>query len=230
MSIRVVVLDDFGVVRDGLRLLLDAEPDIETIGEAENLQEGVACVRELDPDVVLLDLLMHERVSVDAIPALLRAAPGTAVVVVSPLDDPCHVRDSFAAGAAGYVLKQAPAAKLLEAVREAALGGSYLDPAVGARLALAEATGAPTEGGELLCEREREILRLLALGYTCAEIAPMVKRSPRTVELYRARIMEKLNAQTRAELVRYALAQGLLKGGEGEGDAPEAVPSPGASA
>ena len=215
MRIRIVVVDDFGVVRNGLRLLLDAEADIETVGEAGGFQEAVKRVHELQPDVVLLDLLMHERVTTDGIPELRAAAPGASVVVLSPLDDPCHVWASFEAGASGYVLKEASADKLLDAVRAAAAGSRYLDPGLGARLALAEERHDEEGSADQLCVREREIVRLLSLGHTCAEIASALGRAPRTIELYRSRITEKLGLETRAELVRYALAHGLLESDEG---------------
>lgn len=214
MSIRVVVVDDFGVVRDGLTMLLNAEPDIDTVGEAEDAAEGVPMVRELKPDVVVLDLMMHGHRSLDSIPALREAAPESAILVLSTLDDPCHARDAFGAGASGFVLKEAATTKLLEAVREVAAGERYLDPALGARLALTE-SGVESDGGTVgLSDRERSVLRLLSLGHTCVEIGEILERSPRTIELYRARIMEKLGLTTRADLVRYALAHGLLNGDE----------------
>ncbi len=224
MRIRVVVVDDFGVVRDGLRLLLDAEADIETVGEAETFQEAVQTVHELQPDLVLLDLLMHERVTIDGIPALRAAAPGAAVVVTSPLDDPGHVWASFEAGASGYVLKEASADKLLDAVRAAAAGSRYLDPGLGARLALAETRHEEEDRADQLGEREREIVRLLALGHTCVEVASALGRSPRTIELYRSRIMEKLGLETRAELVRYALEHELLETDDGAQAGAHAAP------
>lgn len=209
MSIRAVVVDDFGVVRGGVKLLLDAEEDIEVVGEADDLDHAVSQARSLQPDIVLLDLVMHGQVSLEAIPALREAAPQASVLVLSTLDDPSQARDSFGAGASGYVLKEAPATKLLDAVREVSAGARYLDPSVGARLALVDA-GAQA-GDDPLGEREREVLRLLSLGHTCAEIATMLQRSPRTVELYRSRIMEKLGLETRAQLVHYALEHGLLE-------------------
>ncbi len=224
MRIRVVVVDDFGVVRDGLRLLLDAEADIETVGEAETFQEAIQTVHELQPDLVLLDLLMHERVTIDGIPTLREAAPGAAVVVISPLDDPGHVWASFEAGATGYVLKEAGADKLLDAVRAAAAGSRYLDPGLGARLALAEASHEEENRADQLGDREREIVRLLSLGHTCVEIASLLGRSPRTIELYRSRIMEKLGLETRAELVHYALEHGLLETHEGTRAGAHAAP------
>jgi two-component system response regulator NreC len=208
-SIRAVVIDDFGVVRGGVRLLLNAEPDIETVGEGEGIDDGLPQVQTLRPDVVLLDLVMRGRISLEAIPALREASPETSVVVLSTLDDVHYARASFNAGASAYVLKEGAPEKLFEAVREAAAGGRYLDPAVGARLALEECEGGSDAG--LLGGREREVVRLLSLGHTCVEVAAQVGRSPRTIEAYRARIMEKLGLDTRADLVRYALAEGLLE-------------------
>jgi len=208
-SIRAVVIDDFGVVRGGVKLLLNAESDIETVGEAEGIDDGLPQVRTLKPDVVLLDLVMRGRISLEAIPALKEASQETSIVVLSTLDDVHYARASFNAGASAYVLKEGAPEKVFEAVREAAAGGRYLDPAVGARLALEECDGGSEAG--LLGDREREVVRLLALGHTCVEVAAQLGRSPRTIEAYRARIMEKLGLETRADLVRWALAEGLLE-------------------
>jgi two-component system response regulator NreC len=221
-SIRAVVIDDFGVVRGGVRLLLDGESDIETVGEAEGIEDGLPNVRTLKPDVVVLDLVMHGRISLDVIPALREVSPDTSVVVLSTLDDVHYARASFNAGASAYVLKEGGPDKLFEAVREAAAGGRYLDPAVGARLALEECEGG--QDASSLGDREREVVRLLSLGHTCIEVAARIGRSPRTIEAYRARIMEKLGLETRADLVRYALAEGLLESGNGDGSVAEASP------
>jgi two-component system response regulator NreC len=208
-AIRAVVIDDFGVVRGGVKLLLNAESDIETVGEGEGIDDGLPQVKALKPDVVLLDLVMHGRISLETIPALREASPETSVVVLSTLDDVHYAREAFTAGASAYVLKEGAPEKLFEAVREAATGGRYLDPVVGARLALEDVNGA--NDGAPLGDRERDVVRLLALGHTCVEVAAQVGRSPRTIEAYRARIMEKLGLDTRADLVRYALAEGLLE-------------------
>ena len=207
-TVRVVVIDDFGVVRVGVKLLLNSQPGIETVGEGEGIDDALPQVRELKPDVVLLDLVMHGRISLEAIPALRHVSPDTSVVVLSTLDDVHYAREAFNHGASAYVLKEGAPEKLFEAVREAAAGGRYLDPAVGARLALQECDGG-NDGP--LGEREREVVRLLSLGHTCVEVAAQVGRSPRTIEAYRARIMEKLGLESRADLVRYALAEGLLE-------------------
>lgn len=217
------MIDDFGVVRGGVGLLLDGESDLETVGEAEGIEDGLPHVRTLKPDVVVLDLVMRGRISLDAIPAMREASPDTSVVVLSTLDDVHYARASFNAGASAYVLKEGAPDKLFEAVREAAAGGRYLDPAVGARLALEECEGGHDSGS--LGDREREVVRLLSLGHTCIEVAAQIGRSPRTIEAYRARIMEKLGLETRADLVRYALAEGLLEpSGNGGAAAVEHAP------
>jgi two-component system, NarL family, response regulator NreC len=208
-AIRAVVIDDFGVVRGGVKLLLNSQDGIETVGECEGIDDGLPRVQELRPDVVLLDLVLHGRISLEAIPALRRAAPDTSVVVLSTLDDVHYAREAFNTGASAYVLKEGAPEKLFEAVREVAGGGRYLDPAVGARLALQECEVGNDRGP--LADREREVVRLLSLGHTCVEVAAQVGRSPRTIEAYRARIMEKLRLETRADLVRYALDEGLLE-------------------
>ncbi len=156
----------------------------------------------------MLDLVMHGRISLEAIPAIHHVSPKTSVVVLSTLDDVHYAREAFNNGANAYVLKEGAPERLYEAVREAAAGCRYLDPAVGARLALQECDEA-SDG--VLGSREREVVRLLSLGHSCVEVAAQVGRSPRTIEAYRARIMEKLGLETRTDLVRYALAEGLLE-------------------
>jgi two-component system, NarL family, response regulator NreC len=200
--ISVVLIDDHAVVRSGLRLLLDAQDDIEVVGEGGNAQDAVFRARALKPDIVLLDVVMPGESGIDVLPKLLHESPNSRVLVLSMQDDPSYVREAFAAGASGYVLKEAADAEVVSAVREVAGGGSYVHPALGARLVAAEA--------DPLSEREREVLRLLALGHTNQEIAQQLYISVRTAESHRAHIMQKLRLSTRAELVRYALATGLL--------------------
>jgi two-component system response regulator NreC len=210
MSIRVLVVDDHAVVRSGLRLLLDAQDDIETVGEAGDLRTAVFEARALNPDVVLMDMVMPGGSGIDATRAVLAEHSETRVLVLSMQDDPSYVREAFAAGARGYVLKEAADAEVVAAVREVASGGSYVHPALGARLIAAEAEDRRRAEADPLSEREREVLRLLALGHTNQEIAKMLYISVRTAETHRAHIMQKLGLQTRAELVRYALEHGLL--------------------
>ena len=210
MAIRVVVVDDHAVVRSGIKLLLDRHDDMEVVGEAGNAQDAVFRVRELTPDVILLDLVMPGESGIEVLPKLLKEAPDAKVLVLSMQDEPSYVREAFAAGASGYVLKEAADEEVVTAVREIAGGGSYVHPTLGARMVTADAAARAAADADPLSDREREILRLLALGHTNQEIAKLLYISVRTAETHRAHIMQKLRLSTRAELVRHALAQGLL--------------------
>lgn len=209
MTIRVLIVDDHAVVRTGLRLLLDRESDIEVVGEAGDGDDGVRAARLEKPDVVLLDVVMPGRNGIDACADVAAASKGK-VLMLSMQDDPSYVREAFAAGASGYMLKEAADTELVQAVREVAGGGRYVHPTLGARLAQAEVEAAHRAATDPLSEREREVLRLLALGHTNQEIAKQLFISVRTAETHRAHIMQKLGLGTRAELVRYALVNGLL--------------------
>ena len=208
--VRVLVVDDHAVVRAGLRRVLDAEDGIETVSEASSAEEAIREARFHQPDVVLLDVVMPGRSGLEATPDILKAAPESAILILSMQDDPRYVREAFAAGAHGYVLKEAADNEVVGAIREVAAGGRYVHPALGARLASAEAEAVARAEADPLSDREREVLRLLALGHTNQEIAKMLYISVRTAETHRAHIMQKLRLETRAELVRYALSQGLL--------------------
>jgi two-component system response regulator NreC len=209
--IRIVIVDDHAVVRTGLRLLLEREDDMEVVAEAGDADAGVRAARLEKPDVILLDVVMPGRSGLEAAPEMIAAAKGTKVLVLSMQDDPGYVREAFAAGAMGYLLKEAADAELVQAVREVAGGGRYVHPTLGARLAQAEVEAARRADEDPLSEREREVLKLLALGHTNQEIAKTLFISVRTAETHRAHIMQKLRLGTRAELVRYALANGLLE-------------------
>jgi DNA-binding NarL/FixJ family response regulator len=209
--IRVLIVDDHAVVRSGLRLLLDAEPDIEAVGEAENGSRALFEAIELKPDVVLMDLVMPEAGGLESMPTLLQSVPDTRVLVLSMQDDPRYVREAFAAGASGYLLKEAADVELVAAIRAVAAGERYVHPTLGARMVAADATARQRAETDPLSEREREVLHLLALGHTNQEIADMLFISVRTAETHRAHIMRKLGLTTRAELVRYAIAEGLLE-------------------
>jgi two-component system response regulator NreC len=211
VTIRVLVVDDHAVVRSGLRRVLDAEPDIETVSEAPNADRAVFEAMEHRPDVVLLDVMMPGKSGIDGLPAVLQAVPETKVLVLSMQDDPRYVREAFDAGAKGYVLKEAADAEVVSAVRAVAAGERYLHPALGARLVAAEAEERKRAASDPLSDREREVLRLLALGHTNQEIAKMLYISVRTAETHRAHIMQKLGLTSRAELVRHALSEGLLE-------------------
>ena len=209
--IRVLIVDDHAVVRSGLRLLLDKEKDIEVVGEAGNVGEAVLEARSAKPDVVLMDVVMPGQSGIDGIPSVMKEAPKAKVLLLSMQDDPQYVRQAFGAGAAGYVLKEAADTEVVAAVREVAGGGRYVHPALGARLAAAEAEDRARADADPLSDREREVMRLLALGHTNQEIAKMLFISVRTAETHRAHIMQKLRLTTRAELVAYAIEHGLLE-------------------
>jgi two-component system, NarL family, response regulator NreC len=208
--IRVLIVDDHAVVRSGLRRVLEAEDDIEAVAEAPSAERAVFEALEHRPDVVLMDVVMPGKSGIEGMPALLQAVPEVKVLVLSMQDDPRYVHEAFEAGASGYVLKEAADTDVVGAVRAVAAGERYVHPALGARLVAAEAAERRRAEEDPLSEREREVLRLLALGHTNQEIAGLLYISVRTAETHRAHIMQKLGLSNRAELVRYALEQGLL--------------------
>lgn len=211
IRIRILIVDDHAVVRSGLRLVLEREDDLEVVGEAGNADEGVRVARLEKPDVVLLDVVMPGRSGIEAAAEVIEASGGAKILVLSMQDDPSYVREAFAVGASGYLLKEAADVELVQAIREVAAGNRYVHPALGARLAQAEVDAARKSSDDPLSDREREVLRLLALGHTNQEIAKELFISVRTAETHRAHIMRKLGLSTRADLVRYALANGYLE-------------------
>jgi two-component system response regulator NreC len=208
-AIRVVIADDHAVVRRGLRQVLDAETGLEVVAEAGTLSDARRYILGHQPDVLVLDLNLPEGLSLGAIPEIRAEFPGTQIVVLTMQDEPAYARQALSAGALGYVLKEAAEAELVEAVRRAAKGDTFLNPRLGARVAAAPLPG-PPDG---LSEREVEVLRMIALGHTNAEIAERLYLSVRTVETHRAHVQQKLRLGSRAELVRYALDHGLLTTG-----------------
>ncbi len=209
--IKVVVVDDHAVVRSGLRLLVEAEEDMEVVGEAGTAREAVFEVRAHQPHVILLDVVMPDESGIEALPKLLHEARDAKALMLSMQDDPHYVREAFAAGASGYVLKEAVDAEVVAAIREVAAGGQYVHPALGARMVAADAAAQAAADADPLSDREREVLRLLALGHTNQEIAKQLFISVRTAETHRAHIMRKLRLATRADLVQYAIEHGQLE-------------------
>lgn len=207
-ELSIVLADDHVVVRSALRMLLESEPGISVVAEAGTADDAVRYVRGHRPDVLILDLNMPGTPSLDAMPAISEASPETSVVILTMRNEPAFARQALGAGVRGYVLKEAADAELVQAVRSAAAGDTYLQPALGARLA-AEANN---DGGDRLTDREGEILELIALGHTNAEIAEKLFLSIRTVETHRSHIQSKLGLSGRSELVRYALDQGIIGG------------------
>jgi two-component system response regulator NreC len=206
--IKVVIADDHAVVRSGLRMLIDAHEGLEVVAEAGDVPTALQVIRAHRPGVAVLDLNMPGGSSLEAIPALRESTPETAIVVLTMQDDPAFAREALQGGALGFVLKEAADEELLEAVKLAAAGDTYLNPRLGARIA---AQPPPAEGSpDGLSDRELDVLRLIALGHTNAEIGKQLYLSTRTVETHRAHIQQKTRLSTRADLVRYAIDHGLI--------------------
>jgi two-component system, NarL family, response regulator NreC len=206
-AIRIVLADDHPVVRRGLRMLLDDEADFEVVAEAGTVEEARRYVLGHHPRVLVLDLNMPGGPSLGAIPGLRADFPETQIVVLTMQQEPAYAREALGAGATGYVLKQAADGELVEAVRLAAAGESYLNPRLGARIASEALPGPPDD----LSDREVDVLRLIALGHTNTEMAEQLYISVRTVETHRSHIQQKLLLSSRAELVRYALDHKLVE-------------------
>jgi DNA-binding NarL/FixJ family response regulator len=214
---RLLLVDDHTVVRAGLRMLLESDGDFEVVDEAGDIADAVFKVRRHHPDMILLDVRLPDGDGVEAIGRLRAEAPDCQVLILSMEDDPHHVRQAFANGANGYILKEAAEADLLQAVHEIAAGGRYLHPELGARVMQADMVEREKAQSDPLSEREHEVLRLLARGHTNQEIAKMLFISVRTAETHRAHIMQKLRLRSRAELVSYALDNGMLDASDASG-------------
>ena len=209
--IRILIVDDHKLVRSGLRMLIDAEDDLEVVGEAGSVRDAIFEARTCNPAMILIDVTMPGESGIVGVPKLLAEHPDVKILVLSMQDDAHYVREAFAAGASGYVLKDAAGAELVAAIREVANGGRYVHPELGARLIAAEADAQRRESENPLSEREREVLSLLALGHSNREIAKRLFISVRTAETHRAHVMQKLRVANRAELVQYAIRNGLLE-------------------
>lgn len=218
MTIRVVLADDHAVLRTGLAMLLNAQSDMDVIGEAGNGTEAVALAQDRKPDVVVMDLTMGHDSGLDAIATIRRLQPSTYVLVLSMHRDVSYVRAALAAGASGYVAKSVADAELLSAIRAVSKGRTFVDLAI-EDPELREKTLDLRRAGERpqtfvplrrLSQRELEVLGRVAQGFTNAQVAEQLGLSVKSVETYRARLLEKLGLRTRAELVRFAVGSGLL--------------------
>jgi len=207
----VLIVDDHAVVRAGLRLLVDNADGLEAVGEAGTADEAVERVKELAPDVTLLDVVMPDGDGIEALPAILSVHPEGKVLILSMEDNPGYVRKALNAGASGYVLKEAVDTEVVRAIREVAAGRRYLQPELGMRLVDSDEPEAHKAEKGQLSQREREVLRLIALGHTNPEIAERLVISVRTAETHRANIMQKLQVRTRADIVSYAMTEGILR-------------------
>jgi DNA-binding NarL/FixJ family response regulator len=208
--IRILLADDHAVVRQGFKMILDAQPDMEIVGEAANGREAVDLAERLRPDVVVMDVAMPELNGIEATRRLASSVPHARVVALSMHKDSVYVREILRAGARGYLLKDSGAADLVAAIHAVASGESYLSPAV-SNAVLDDYRRIATNPIDLLTSREREVLQLLAESKTNKEIAGVLNLSVYTVEAHRGRIMEKLNLHSIAELVLFAVRNGLIE-------------------
>jgi two-component system response regulator NreC len=213
-SIRVVIVDDHNVVRSGIRMVLDADDSIDVVGEAASGEQAIRLLDDLfrdgsTPNVVVMDLMMEGIGGIEATRRITNGWPDLAVLILTATDDVAHLRDAFRAGAAGYVLKDAAAGELREAVRAVADGGRYLHPSLGAALVRAEEREKGGDHGVSLSAREVDVLRLFARGYSNKQIAEALFISVRTVETHKAHIMQKTGLRERSDLTRFAQDNGL---------------------
>lgn len=213
-KLRVFLADDHVVVREGLRALINAQPDMEVTGEAADGREACERVPQLLPDVVVLDVSMPELSGAEAAVRLKGECPQVKLLALTVHEDKGYLRQLLEAGAAGYVLKRAAAEELIRAIRAVAAGGVYLDPALAGKVVggfVRKPSGKAPQGEDKLSDREAEVVRLIAAGHSNKEIAVQLELSVKTVETYKARSLEKLELRSRADLVRYALRRGWLQ-------------------
>jgi len=214
-KIRVLIADDHAILRSGLKLLVDSQADMEVVAEAADGQQAILKARETAPDVALIDLSMPRSGGMEALQKILQSGGKSRVVVLTMYDDPAYLRSALAAGASGYVLKRSVDGDLLSAIRAVYRGGMFIDPSLAMVLVndvitTRQARSGQSKPARLLSDRELEVLRLVARGYSSKQIAGQIFVSAKTVETYRARLIEKLGLKTRSDLVRYAVHTGLL--------------------
>ena len=214
-KIRVLVADDHAILRSGLKLLVNSQVDMEVVAEAADGKQAVEKVRETVPDVALIDLSMPRAGGMEALQKIVQHSSATRIVVLTMYDDPAYLRSALAAGASGYVLKRAVDGDLLSAIRAVHRGGIFIDPSL-ARvlvqdvLTTKQGKNSPAKPPNLLSDRELQVLRLVARGYSSKQIAEQIFVSSKTVETYRARLLVKLGLRTRSDLVSYAVHTGLM--------------------
>lgn len=212
-KIRVLLADDHTILREGIRALLAAQPDIEVVGEAANGREAVSRARDLKPDVVLMDIAMPLLNGLEATRQIKKEHPEIGVLVLTMHDSQEYVSQILRAGASGYVIKEAAASDLVSAIHAVHGGGAFLYPSVAKMLVddYLRRVGAEGERYERLTDREREVLQLIAEGHTNKEIADLLCLSVKTVQTHRAHIMEKLNLHDKGELIKYAIQRGIIE-------------------
>ncbi|MGB2677071.1 MAG: response regulator transcription factor [Candidatus Acidiferrum sp.] len=214
-KIRVLIADDHAILRAGLKMLVNAQADMEVVSEAPDGEKAVQAARETRPDVALLDLTMPRVGGMKALQEIARHCRKTRVLVLTMHDDPAYLRSVLAAGGCGYLLKRTVDAELLVAIRAVHRGGTYVDPSladvlVQDVLAKRGTRAGPTRPVNILSDRELQVLGLVARGYTSAQIAKQIAVGVKTVETYRSRFAEKLGLRTRSDVIRFAMQMGLL--------------------
>lgn len=213
-KLRIFLADDHALIREGLKLLVNAQPDMQVVGEADNGRAALQQARELQPDVVVLDVSMPELNGIQTTERLQQQCPAIKVLALTVHDEQGYLRQLLRAGASGYVLKQSALEELIQAIRAVAGGGLYLDPALTRKVVggyIRRQTAKDKAQHRELSERETEVIQLLAWGYSNKEIAARLDISVRTVETHKANLMAKLDFHSRADIVRYALRQGWLQ-------------------
>lgn len=207
-QIRIVVVDDHAILRVGLKMLINSQPDMEVVGEADSAADALVLLAKIQPDIAILDIALPHTSGLQLLKELRTRYPSIRVLMLTMHTDVAFVRSALSEGASGFVLKQGAGTDLLSALRAAARGGTFVDPSVAGQVFSTSASG--RNRSELLSDRERQVLKLLAQGFGNQEISKRLFVSVKTVESYRARIAEKLQLKTRSEMTRYALATGLL--------------------
>ena len=214
-ALRVLVAEDFAMVREGIRRIIDGELGLEVVGVTRNGEQACTLAEELKPDVVVMDFAMPKLDGAQATERLKETCPDARVLALTVHEDEEHLQKLLSAGVSGYVIKRAAAAELIRAIRVVAAGGTYLDPRIAKRVTrgFTQKQAARPPRSEQLTERETEVLKLLAWGFTNREVADRLNVSEKTVETHRARAMAKLGISSRAEIVRFAAGQGWMKAG-----------------
>jgi two-component system response regulator NreC len=214
-KIRVMIVDDHAILRAGLRMLVNAQADMEVVSEAPDGEKAIQEVREAKPDVTLLDLTMPRVGGMKALQEIARNCRETRVLVLTMHDDPAYLRSALAAGAAGYLLKKALDSELIAAIRAVHRGGIFVDPRLASILvqdvlAKIGTKSGPREPMNILSDRELQVLQFVARSYSSAQIAKQIAVGVKTVETYRSRFAEKLGLRTRSDVIRFAVQMGLL--------------------
>ena len=214
-KIRVMIVDDHAILRTGLRMLVNAQTDMEVVSEAPDGEKAIQKVQESKPDVTLLDLTMPRVSGMKALQEIARNCPETRVLILTMHDDPAYLRSALAAGASGYLLKRAVDSELIAAIRAVHRGGVFVDPRLASILvqdvlAKKSKKSDPTKMQNILSDRELQVLGLVARGYTSAQIAKQISVGVKTVETYRSRFAQKLGLRTRSDVIRFAVHMGLL--------------------